>query len=67
MSSDSATGVAKGSFYDEDLCFFLMGRHHYYFSWWFIGSCLTWLKHGGDAISALVKTKSDSHPMMAVK
>ena len=56
-----------GSFYDEDLCFFLMGGHLYYFSWQFIGSHLTWLKHGIGTISILVKTKLDSRLMMAVK
>ena len=67
MSSDDVICVAKGSFYDEDLCFFLMGGHRYYFSWQFVGFRLTQLKHGGGAISVSVKTKSDSHPMTAVK
>ena len=67
MSSHGAICVARGSFYDEDLCFFLTGRHHYYFSQQFIGSHLTWLKHGFGAINVLVKTKSDGHPMTAVK
>ena len=45
MSSDGAIRVAKGSFYDEDLCFFLQAvlpavR-------WF----LSWLKQGYGAIS----------------
>ena len=48
-------------FYNEDLYFFLTDGHHYYFSQWFIGSHLTWLKHGFSAISVWVKTKSDSH------
>ena len=67
MLLDGAIRVARDSFYDEDLCFFLTGRHHYYFSWQFIGSHLTWLKHGFCAISVSVKTKSDGRPMMAVK
>ena len=67
MSTDGATHVAKGSFYDEDLCFFLTGGHHYYFSQWYVGFRLTWLKHGGGSISVSVKIKSDSHLMMAVK
>ena len=67
MLSDSAIRIAKGSFYDKDLCFFLTGGHHYYFSWWFIGFRLTRLKHGGGAISVSVKTKLDSCPTMAVK
>ena len=67
MLSNGTTRVAKGSFYDEDLCFFLMGGHHYYFSQQFVGFRLTRLKHGGGTISVLVKTKSDSHPTMAVK
>ena len=54
-SLDSAIHIAKGSFYDKDLCFFLTGGHHYYFSWWFVGSHLTQLKHGFGAISVLVK------------
>ena len=51
--------IAKGSFYNKDLCFFLTGGQHYYFSRWFMGSRLTQLKHGSSAISVLVKTKSD--------
>ena len=31
MSSDGTIHIAKGSFYDEDLYFFLTGRHFYYF------------------------------------
>ena len=67
MSSDGAIPVAKVSFYDKDLCFFLMGGHRYYFSQWFVGSCLTRLKHGFGAISVSVKTKSDGRPMTVVK
>ena len=67
MSSDGTIHVAKGSFYDEDLCFFLTGGHHYYFSQWFVGSHLTQLKHSGSAISVSVKTKSDGCLMTAVK
>ena len=67
MSSDSTICIAKGSFYNEDLCFFLTGGQHYYFSQQFVGSHLTRLKHGFGTISVLVKTKLDSCPMMAVK
>ena len=67
MLLDGAICVARGSFYDEDLSFFLMGGHHYYFSRQFVGSHLTWLKHSFGAISVSVKTKSDGRPMMAVK
>ena len=66
-SSDGIIHIAKGSFYDKDLCFFLMGRYHYYFSRWFIGFHLTLLKHGFGAISVSVKTKSDGHLKMAVE
>ena len=50
-----AIHVAKGSFYDKDLCFFLTGGHHYYFPWQFVGSHLPRLKHGIGSISVLVK------------
>ena len=67
MLLDGAIREAKGSFYDEDLCFFLTGRPRYYFSWQFVGSHLTQLKHGFGTISVSVKTKSDGRPMMTAK
>ena len=67
MSSDGTICIADGSFYNKDLCFFLMGGHLYYFSRWFVGSHLTRLKHGFGTNSVSVKTKSDGHLTMAVK
>ena len=55
MLLDGDIRIAKGSFYDEDLCFFLTGGHSYYFPQQFVGSCLTRLKHGISTISVLVK------------
>ena len=67
MSLDSTICIAKVSFYDEDLCFFLMGGQCYYFTRQFVGSRLTQLKHGSGAISVSVKTKSNGCLMTAVK
>ena len=58
--------IVMGSFYDEDLCFFLTGGCHYYFLQQFIGYCRTWLKHGFNTLSDQVSIKLDLHPMAVV-